>query len=557
MIAFDFNWLEPLNLVLILLLFLLGALQIWLLLRSAGQQISKQKVGIRIVLNALLWLIIAGFVLQPVIRNTVLAGNVIIAGKDVPSAAIRNIQDSLGIAEVFSEGNLKGKSFDTLTLVGQDFSPSFFADLSQKITASVVINRVPYFSDHQVQSISWSGIIRKGQTQRITGSVRSPDPQWVKVKFGNQTLDSVKLEKGTQSFDLSFPVFTERRTNVELYLGDDQHETIRFFARPLPPLNFRFILDNPDFESRNLATWLANRGNSVEISTNLSKDIRSKVTLNKLGEPDVIITDPANTSNVQVKKALTAGKSILFINLTNGSSDVSAINTALGTRFQVRKISNEETLPVTGELSKLPFVFVKANGYLTVSGYPVAVEKTTGKVAVSLLNETFPLVLNGDSISYSSIWTGVVAAIHSAYRTNIEVNSPLYKGTKADLRLNNLTGNPPLWVLGEDTLHLDYSAVNQKTAHAAYMPTDSSWLTLPEDAELHVSDRSGFEEYHKSRIVDDFVKARLELREALGESAKISGLPVPHSNESRIPDWIWFLLFVLCFSALWLEPKFN
>ncbi|MCF0058627.1 hypothetical protein [Dyadobacter sp. CY356] len=557
MIAFDFNWSEPLNLVLILFLILLGAAQIWLLLRSSGPDLSRQKTGIKIVLNFLLWLIVVGFVLQPILRSTALSGKILVAGKDVPSQEVKRIQDSLRFCDVFSESNLKGKSFDTLTLVGQDFSPTFFSDLSQKIRHSVLVNRIAYFSGNAIQSISWKGIIRKGQIQRVTGSVNSLEAQWVKIKFGSQTLDSVKLEKGIQDFNLSFPVFTEKRTKVDLFLGDDQHKSIQFFARPLPPLNFQILLDNPDFESRSLATWLGNRGNSVEISTNLSKDIRSKLTLNKTGSPDVIITDPKNASNAQVKKALATGKSILFINLTNGSSDIASINTALGTRFIVKKLSNDETLPLSGEFTKLPYDFGKSNAYVTIPEYPVAVEKTNGKVAVSFVNETFPILLNGDSISYSNIWTSVIAAIHPSYESNVEVQAPIYKGFKSDPKFNNLVNNPASMIIGADTVNLVYSAINKQSADASYIPSQSSWIALSGDSEINVTDSLDFDDYYKSKVVDQFVKSRMLLQSGLNDTVRVSGKSSQPLNESRVPDWIWFLMFILCFSALWLEPKFN
>jgi hypothetical protein len=556
MIAFDFNWSEPLNLVLILFLVLLGSIQLWLLLRNSGLEISKQKTVVRMVLNLLLWLIVTGFVLQPVLRSRVVSGKIMVAGKDVPSKEISRIQDSLHIQEVLSENNLKGKSFDTLTLVGQDFSPSFFADLSQQINSAVSINRIPYLSDNQIQSVSWKGIIRKGQIQRIIGVVNSSEPEWVKVKFGNQTLDSTKVQKGRSFFDLSFPAFTERRTKVNLHIGDKHHELISFFVRPLPLLTFQFILNNPDFESRNLATWLANRGNAVEISTNLSKDIRSRLTLNKIGNPDVIITDPTNAANAQVKKALADGKSVLFINLTEGSSNIATINAALATRFQVKKVSNEEALPVVGELTKLPFDFAKTNRSLTVAKYPVAVEKRMGKVAVSLLNETFPTLLNGDSIAYSSVWTSIISAIHPDYQSNVEVPAPMYKGFKTALKFNNLPDNPSSFRLGSDTLPLDYSAINKRTANSRYIPSDSSWLPFG-DSEIFIADSLDFPDFYKSKRIDDFVKSRLQLQSELNDMAKFSTNAAPHLNESRISDWIWFLMFVVCFSALWLEPKFN
>lgn len=557
MIAFDFDWSDPLNLVLILFLVLLGGLQIWLLRSSFEADSRKAKPRFKIALNGLLWLVLAAFVLQPVLKTNVLSGNILVSGKDVPSGEISRVRDSLHVRAVFSERNFKVKNTDTLTLLGQDFEPSFFARLSQVLPLSASVKWVPYFGDNEIQSISWKGVVRKGQLQRVTGLVNSDDSKWIKLKFGNQTLDSTRLAKGTESFTLSFPVFTERRTAVDLVLGDEKKEVIRFFAQPLPLLTFQFILNNPDFESRNLATWLANRGHAVELSTDLSKNIRSKLTLNKAGTSDVIITDPENASKPQVKKALANGKSILFINLTNPASDVSSINVSLGTKLQVKKISNEEAIPVTGELTKLPFEFNKSNAYLTIPKLPVAVEKSTGKVAVSLLNETFPTLLNGDSLTYADIWTSVLAEIHPAYQTNIEVNAPLYKGIETTFRFNNLVDNPREVTIGGDTLHLNYSAINGQTARAGYVPSDAAWLSLSQDNEIVVADSTDFNSYYKSQFVENFVGRRLKLQSKLGEISKSTDLQSHVVNERRIPDWVWFLALIFCFTALWLEPKFN
>lgn len=557
MIAFDFDWSDPLNLVLILFLILLGGLQTWLLRSSFEVHSRRVKPRLKIVLNLLLWLVIAAFVLQPVLKTNVPSGNILVAGKDVPSAEISRVRDSLHVRAIFSVRNFKVRDTDTLTLLGQDFEPSFFARLSQVLPSSARVKWVPYFGDNEIQSISWKGIVRKGQLQRVRGLISSGSSQWLKLKFGNQTLDSTRLEKGTESFALSFPVFSETRTAVDLVLGDEKKEVIRFFAQPLPPLTFQFILNNPDFESRNLATWLANKGHAVELSTNLSKNIRSKLTLNKAGTPDVIITDPENASKPQVKKALANGKSILFINLTNPASDVSSINVSLGTKLQVKKISNEEAIPVSGELTKFPFEFGKANAYLTIPKFPVAVEKATGKVAVSLLNETFPTLLKGDSVAYSTIWTSVLAEIHPAYQTNIEVNAPIYKGIETMFRFNNLADNPQEVKIGGDTLHVNYSTINAQTARVGYIPSDTAWLPLSQDNEIAVADSTDFNDYYKSQLVENFVGKRLKLQTELGGMQKSADLHSHVVQESRIPDWVWFLALIFCFTALWLEPKFD
>ena len=556
MIAFDFDWSAPLNLVLILLLFLLGGLQIRLLSRSSGQ-VSRQKAMVRTSLNLLLWLVIAAFIFQPVFRSNILAHKILVVGENVPSDEVRKIKDSLKVSEVFSEGDFKGKFFDTLTLVGQDFSSSFFGKLSQALPINSRVNWISYFPENQVQSVSWKGLLRKGQLQKVSGVVDLSDSKWIKVKFGNQTLDSARLEKGKQFFNLSFPVFTEKRTKVELFVGDKSQGDIQFFAQPLPPMTFQFILDNPDFESRTLATWLANRGNAVELSTNLSKDIRSKLTINKTGNPDIIVTDPKNAANAQVKKAFANGKSILFINLTTPPTEVVSINSSLGTKLLVKKISNEEVLPVTGELTRLPFEFSKSNGYITLQKYPIAVEKAVGKVAASLLNETFPTMLNGDSLLYGNIWTSVLAAIHPAYKTNIEVSEPVYKNIPTELRLNNLTENPRSLAIGNDTLILNYSAINGQTARAQYTASESSWLRFGEDTEILFNDSLNFNQVYQSRRVEDFVKSRADMQTNVSDSANLSDSKSRPLSESRIPDWVWFSVILICFTALWLEPKFN
>jgi hypothetical protein len=556
MIVFDFDWSDPLNLVLILFLFLLGVLQTWWLQRNFRSN-RTERTGLKIGLNLLMWTVITAFVLQPVWRSHDLAGNSMVVGTDVPFKEIKRIQDSLQIRKVLDVANFKATNFDTLTLVGQGFDPSFFARLSQTLSQSIQVRWIPYFADNQIQSISWKGLLRRGQLQRVSGLMNAGESQWVKLKFGDQTLDSVRIDKGKQTFHLSFPVFTEKRTNIDLIFGDGKREIIQFFAQPLPPVNFEFLLNNPDFESRNLATWLADKGNGVVLSTDLSKNIQSRLTLNESGKTDVIITDPKNASHPRVKKAFSNGKSILFINLTNPPAEVSAINASLGTKLQVAKISNEDAVPVSGEMTKMPFAFAESNTYSLVSKWPVAVEKSVGKVAVSLLNETFPVLLMGDSITYANFWTSVLAEIHPAYQNNMEVDAPLYKGIETSFRLNNISENPKQLRLGNDTLHLNYSAINPQTGKAGYIPTEASWLGFHEDTEMAVTDSLTFKSYYKALLVKNFVKARLKLQSGGDGMSKLADRDKRILHESRVPDWVWFMTLIFCFSALWLEPKFS
>ena len=76
------------------------------------------------------------------------------------------------------------------------------------------------------------------------------------MRYAGRTLDSVALNVGDNNFRLTFPAFSEGRTVTTLDLGGQTIDTLRFFTQPARKLNIRFLLDNPDFETRNLATWL-------------------------------------------------------------------------------------------------------------------------------------------------------------------------------------------------------------------------------------------------------------------------------------------------------------
>ena len=127
----------------------------------------------------------------------------------------------------------------------------------------------------------------------------------------------------------------------------------------------------------------------------LNTPITAKNTL-----PDLFITDPANVANALIRSGLAAGKNVLVLNLSNPDTELTTINRALQTRWQARRVLGKDSLHVGTSLTALPYRFVSSVGTLPVANYPVMVQptRTNGRVAVSLLTETFPLKLGGDSI---------------------------------------------------------------------------------------------------------------------------------------------------------------
>ncbi|MFD2569419.1 hypothetical protein ACFSUS_02165 [Spirosoma soli] len=539
------NWNEPINWAIggILLLVLVG--QVWLINRNSS--LSTISKWLKVGLNFLLWLVVVGYFLQFRWQSAQSANHALLVSNDVPADFVRRVKDSLRIQDSFTARNFKA-DYDSITLIGQEFPTASLTRLS-----NAAVHWIPYDGVDQVQDIHWKGIVRQGEMQRVTGQLRSSKKQTLAIRYGTRTIDSVALKEGANRFALEFPAFTRGRTQTALTLGDVTLDTVRFYSRPTEPLTVLFLLNSPDFESKTLANWLGKQGHTVQLSTTLSKNITSDVRINKVDKatnkvPDLIITEPDNAANVTVRKALADGRSVLFINVVNPEVDCRTINQAVGSRWQVRKVSNEPTIPLGNGLNALPYRFSDAVNQFPVTGYPIAVQRTTGRVGVSLLSETFPLSLSGDSVTYNRIWTATLTRLSNSDKNNALVDAPIYSGLPEPVSVNNLTSRPAKVRVGQDTLQLSYSPINQRTASATFISRRSGWLPVQDSLAVYVEGRSDGQVSDR-RMVEQFVRAHSAYQTASLDNAR-------QINE-QLPNWAWFILFIVCLTALWLEPKLS
>lgn len=553
MIHTDFNWTGPLNLLLLLAALALLALQCGLLYTRHRH---SERLGVRLVLNGLMWLSMVCWVLDPYFKSKVGSKVGILVAGNVPSEVAGRIRDSLAGAEVIAADEIANRQADTLVMVGQEFDDNVFASVRQ-LKNTPYVRWKPYFGRGELRDLHWKGILRKGEMQRIEGSIQLASKKTLQLRyagessaghrFAGHTLDSVVLGAGDNNFRLTFPAFSEGRTTTTLDLDGKTIDTLRFFTQPAQKLTIRFLLDNPDFETRNLATWLGKQGHSVLYDAALSKNIRSKLNINRAAEPDLVVTIASNAAGIAVKKAVNAGKSVLFLQLGDPVTDIRLINNALGTRFRTVKISNEESVPVSSSLTALPFRF-ESNGFQTrIPHYPVATEKTAGKIAVSLLNETFPLQLSGDSIAYGKIWNEILAYARPAQSSVIEWDAPVFENVPVTMHLNNFQPLPRFLRLGQDTISTVISALNDRSAAATFLPVQSGWVPLHDslNTELYVQDYSPLR--YASRM-QHFIQStqKTDLTTSPEDNAVATG---------KLPGWAWFAWLMLCLAALWIEPK--
>jgi len=253
MIRSDFDWLAPTNQLLLALAAGLLIMQVWLLYRGINASVTPTRRRVRLGLNVLLWCMVMGFMLKPYTFQNSAGRTGLLIGKDVPRTFVNEIADSLKSAEMLSYNDISKNGWDTLVLAGQDFGTPLFSLLRRAERQPPVLKWIPYNVPDQIHALQWKGILREGEMQTIKGRIISSKKQYLRLRFGKQTLDSLALSPGLNVFRLSFPVFTQGRTLTELVLDNNTLDSVRFFARPQEKLTFRFMLSYPDFESRTLA----------------------------------------------------------------------------------------------------------------------------------------------------------------------------------------------------------------------------------------------------------------------------------------------------------------
>jgi hypothetical protein len=542
---FSIDWLIYLSLFMVL------CIQIWLIFKS--KNLTKQRFRVRLGLNLLLWLIVLLFVIQPQWKFSANTNRVLFVSENIPASTIQKAKDSLKITETFSTKELTKfiaekpnfvKHLGTIFLLGEDFSPEILSHFGQKNT-----HFLPYFGPNEIQIIKWKGIVRKSEMQEIVGKIAVSEEKTLKVKYADQILDSLTLKTGINNFKLRFPIFSVGRTETEMFLGEKPLQKINFFSIKNPPINVQFILANPDFESKSLAEWLGKNGNRVETTTLVAKNAQSQTSINKSKQKfvaDIVITDAQNASHVVVKKAIADGKSVLFLGLINPEQELKSINYALGTQFFAKKISNEESIKIIEDLTTLPYKFTEKSNQRILTDFPIAIQRTSGRVGVSLLNETFPLKLSGDSLTYAKIWTSVFQQINPAFFDNITIDSPIFQDLKTSIVQNNNSGKADNLKISSDTIVIEKSAVNGLTSNTSFTFRKSGWQSLHDTLDIFVEQKPS--KLMRNKQIQEFLQINSN-KEGITETNQ--------TLTAKLPDWAWFLLILLSFTAVWVEPKLR
>lgn len=542
--------------MLYILLIILLFIQIWAIFKQ--KNLSKKRFWIKLTLNCLAWATLLLFVINPQFSRNINTKKILIYSSEVPQSKVSEIKDSLKIDEQFSVEDFQNlvnqneqfiSNLGEITLLGNEFNNLIINQLSSK-----KIHWIAHHEANEIQKISWQGIVRKNDIQTIEGDISVKEKSVLRATFANKTLDSTELKQGFNHFKLQFPVFAIGKAVVDIELEKQAIQKVSFFSRKPQTTQILFILENPDFETKTLAEWLGKNGHQVQIQTQVAKDTRNDFyvntseKLNKKFDPQIIFTDASNAQNNLIKNALANGKSVFFMNVLNTETEVQRMNEALGTKFQLKRISQEESIKINENLSALPFQFIEKPLQQNIGKYPIAIRKTFNKVGVSLLNETFPLKLSGDSLSYAKIWSSVIQQLSPSFENNVEIEAPVFQDVASEILFNNFTKNPTKMKVEKDTVSTENWVANPSSFTTKYIFRKPNWQPLTDSLEVFVENS----DYRlaQAKNLENFMQNRSE------KDFQASNNP-QQKIAFQIPDWAWFLLIFMAFAALWIEPKLN
>ncbi len=511
------------------------------------KQKSSKRLQIKIVLNLVLWISICLFIINPKWEKSTDSNRILVYGNDVPISKVSQLKDSLKIQESFSQ-----KAFDKSLIENPNFANQigkvYFVgqDAKPEILSKIVghsIEWIPNFKENELQEIRWSAVLRKGDMQEISGKINLEENAILYIKWGIQSIDSVKLNKGFNNFSLKFPVFTLGASSFDMFLGEEKLRSIELFAQKNQTFRVLMLLANPDFESKTLADWLGRNGNQVKVISTVAKNTQSAISINQIDtnfSPDIIITDPSNAGNSIVKKAYSEGKNIFFINLSDADFAAKSINQALGTNWTFKRISTQESIPISADLTASPYSIQAKDFQKSIEDFPIAIQKKNGTVGVSLLNETFPLILSGDSLNYMKIWQGALQLLRPSNSNNVLLSAPIFKDSPNEIILNTSKSLAKIKV-ENDTIEAQKSAINPFSNQVNYIFREAGWQKLGDSVEVFVE--SSDSQLAKAQLLQPYLNANPT---KVGDVQKLL---------VEIPEWLWFSVILLVLSALWVEPK--
>ena len=390
--------------------------------------------------------------------------------------------------------------------------------------------------------------------------------------------DSVTiLAKGTTSFDLSF---IPRQTGKQLYTitvkdraGNEREERFPIVVDDFSPLTVLIILSYPTFETKFLKNFIGSKGNKLVLRSQLSRNnfgfeyvnhqtLRfSALTKNLLDEFDLLIADHAtlqglsNQESMVLKQSIQNGLGLLALyyrapkEKTENNFFPFRTISVKGDTTTISGESNKYTLPVLPfrVLNETPLQTVLRNDSGILSGYTLSGK---GKIGFQLTQQTYRLMLAGDTIAYGNLWSPLLERIARTHdqSASLEITDPFpyYVDEPLHLKLISAEDSPTL-VADSVRIPLREDVMLDDVWHATIWPNTAGWHTLQSDGRTLDYYASKITEWRSMAVEDQMNENYFN-----GDQSHI----VRESSEQRlIPPLLFYAVLLVAAGFLWLTPK--
>ncbi|WP_425638012.1 hypothetical protein ACPUEN_01190 [Algoriphagus yeomjeoni] len=502
--------------------------------------LKPSRKGIRIGLNALLPLLVIGYIFQPTWKSTSSEQAVLVYSASTKKSLINKFRDSLDLKKSFEIAKYRGEG-NPVYLLGSDFSMVELLRLDTK--------DIRWISEYESSSISfleWKGILRKGELQTVNGRIETQDSLKISLSQQGELLKETWLGPSSGIFSIQFPASVLGRNELDLMVNDSLYGSINFYTSAVTPIHYRLQFAFPDSEIRFLSQYLIASGETVSEQIDISKN--SKITSgdSKTDSLQIYIVDPAQLNKKSIQEAIEIGASVLMMNLIDPATDIPTINKALDSNFKVQRTTSEEFRVIDSDLESAPFEFEKviAQKMLFEDGFAVQ-QVGNGKVGVSLLGRTFPLKLAGDSLRYQEIWQKILSAMLPQQSGGIQLTQPVFIGMDAELMVNQQEFEDDFIRIESDSVFLQQSLVNPFSKSGSFVSLDSGWISIGDTLEMYSYSASEWPSLKAAKQRADF------LSDHSGNTSRTQVSEV----EKKISDWLWYGMLLLVLTMIWLEPK--
>lgn len=514
---------------------LLAVQLLWITKRT----LSPARKWLKSILNAALLFALTGYLLQPVWKSSRSEEGILVVSNSISNEKIRYWKDSLKLKEAIRFDTYRGEG-NPVYLLGSEFSQLDLMKFKNK-----KLHWIQEENAGELSFLSWKGVLRQGETQTIAGKLVVEDSAHLVLSQAGVELAEAFLKAGPSDFKFQLPVSLIGRNELDLHANDSLVGKVRYFSTAPVPIKFTVQLAFPGAEVRFLIQFLTSTGHAVNEEIKVSKN----TTIHASAASDstqFIIIDPAQLSDATIKSAIEAGASVLLMNLGDVYQDIARLNKLVKSNFEVTRTSNAESRAVQPDLDSEPFQFAPKVVQEVLLGNSVTIQQVgNSKIGVSLLKETYPIKLSGDSLRYRAIWEEILGAMRPESTKAVEIMEPFFVGLPHYISIYQETYEADFVVFGADTLYLQQSLVNPYGKSGSLVTSASGWIKMADSLEVYVYAPDEWPSLHAAKLRSDFLTGR----------SGNSTLPEEQLVKKQISDWVWYGLFLGLFALLWLEPK--